>query len=83
MTDAERLDIISKLHRRTRQLLENIGRLETEQYGVIVSYREADALRSRGWATFGERRPYARITGVCVRLSDEGKKMAALLQNPA
>lgn len=50
---------------------------EAGPFGVIVEpAATADAIIRRGLAELAERKPYYRATGLCVRLTEAGRKLA-------
>lgn len=61
-----------KLTPRQRSVLLYIHRNETPDFGVIVDPRIAGAFTRKGWTATGLRRKFARDSGACVRLTDEG-----------
>ncbi len=60
---------------RQRSALFRVRDHETPEYGVIVEPMSTGAaLIRRGLTVHAQRRSFARITGVCVRLTDAGRK---------
>lgn len=57
-----------------------IHKHETKDFGVIVRHATAEALIRKGWAVEARRRKYARETGVCLRLTDEGYKIIRMIE---
>ncbi len=55
-------------------LLQYVGRHETPEYGVIIRYVSGEAMITRGYMTAAPRRRYSREVGICVRLTDKGRK---------
>lgn len=63
-----------------RTALYYIARHQTEEFGVIVKYAPGEALMRRGFASEARRRPFARITGICLRLTNEGLRAIEILE---
>lgn len=73
-------DQLPRMTANQRTALFYIHRHETKDFGVIIRHATAEALLRKGWAVEGRRRKYARETGVCLRLSDEGYKIIRMIE---
>lgn len=81
MKKTDRRCVIAAASKKVCDAIELVARYETGEFGVILSPKEAQALRDRGWVQCAARRKYARSAGVCVRTTEEGRKIVALLSN--
>lgn len=71
---------IPRMNLNQRNALFYIDRHETADYGVIVRRVTGQSLINRGWAVEGNRRKFARESGICVRLTDEGNKLCRMIE---
>lgn len=57
-----------------RQRIEmlRVSRHETTDFGVIVHFATGEALMRRGFAKEAKRRRFARDSGICIRLTEQG-----------
>lgn len=63
-----------------RAALFYVRRHQTEDFGVIVSVPTGEALLRRGWAKQAPRRRYARTTGLCLQLTDDGRNITLVIE---
>lgn len=65
---------VKRFPMRQRMALLKIERFETPEYGVIIEpMSTGNALVRRGLAAAARRRSFARNTGICLRLTDDGR----------
>lgn len=67
------MDDQSRISATQNHTLHYVARYETPEYGVVVRYGTAETLMRRGYLREATRRRFARETGICVRLTDQGK----------
>lgn len=56
-----------------RKALLHVQRYEERDYGVLIKENVAEKLFAQGLITSANRRPYARESDVCVRLTEAGR----------
>lgn len=71
---------LPRLNSNQKTALFYIHKHETKDFGVIIRHATAEALMRKGLAVEGRRRKYARETGICLRLSDEGYKVVRIME---
>jgi len=57
-----------------KHALQYVGRYETPEYGVIIRFVTGETLMARGYMAEAKRRRYSRDGGICVRLTEKGRK---------
>ncbi len=71
---------IPKMSANQRTTLFYVDKHETNDYGVIVRHVTGEALMRRGWASEARRRKFARDSGLCLQLTDEGRKVCRMIE---
>lgn len=56
-----------------KHVLHYVARYQTPEYGVVVRFATGEALMRRGYLKEACKRRYTRDTGLCVRLTEQGK----------
>lgn len=64
-----------------RKALLRVERFETGDYGVLIGDRVAEKLFAAGLVTSANRRPYARESDVCVKLTAAGREYLRSLEH--
>lgn len=74
---------LASMSGRQRGLLDYIHRYQTPEHGVIISIPASDKFLRLGICVLAERRPYARLVGRSVRLTDYGLKLLDFIDSDA